>query len=182
MLSSGCWVHDSFQMLSGLSDAPTPTTLCRCQAATEHCINIAHLVLHSIWNGELSSGKESKKGQKHRARFERTPAASRVVACVVRTTNIVCVRVLTIRHQPLQPLRLLYHGRGRADSTIFTEAEAEPPAAQTCLSRPRQSRLNMSLPRSRQSLFDPGSCSVRWCERQVVAMFWDYGSAVSSQQ
>ena len=42
MLSSGCWVHDGFQMLSGLSDAPTQTTRCRCQAATEHRKNIAH--------------------------------------------------------------------------------------------------------------------------------------------
>ena len=62
VLSSGCWVHDGFQMLSCLSDAPTLTTRCRCRAAAEHRINIAHLVLHPIWNGELSSGKESQKG------------------------------------------------------------------------------------------------------------------------
>ena len=30
VLSSGCWVHDGFQMLSGLLDAPTSTTRCRC--------------------------------------------------------------------------------------------------------------------------------------------------------
>ena len=44
VLTSGCWVHDGFQMLSGLSDAPTLTTRCRCQAASEHFTNIAHLV------------------------------------------------------------------------------------------------------------------------------------------
>ena len=59
---------------SGLSDAPTLSTRCGCRAATEHRINIAHLVLHPFWNGELSSGKQSKKGHKRRARFERTPA------------------------------------------------------------------------------------------------------------
>ena len=73
VLSSGCWVHDGFQMLSGLSDSPALATRCRCQAATEHRTNIAHLVLHSIWNDELSSGKGSQKGHKHRARLERTP-------------------------------------------------------------------------------------------------------------
>ena len=57
VLSSGCWVHDGFHMLSGLSDAPTLTTQYRCQAAIEHRINIAHSVLHRIWNGELSSEK-----------------------------------------------------------------------------------------------------------------------------
>ena len=57
VLCSGCWVHDGFQMLSGLSDAPTLTTRCRCRAATDHHLNNAHLVLQSIWNGELSSGK-----------------------------------------------------------------------------------------------------------------------------
>ena len=35
------WVHDGFQMLSELSDAPTLTTRCRCRAATDHRINIA---------------------------------------------------------------------------------------------------------------------------------------------
>ena len=61
VLSSGCWVHDRFQMLSELSHAPTLSTLCICQAATEHRINIAHLVLHPIWNGELSSGEREPK-------------------------------------------------------------------------------------------------------------------------
>ena len=63
VLSSGCWVHDGFQMLSGLSDAPAQTTRCRCQTATEHRINIAHLVLHTIWNDQWSSEKERQKGQ-----------------------------------------------------------------------------------------------------------------------
>ena len=56
---SGCTT--GFQMLSGLSDAPTLTTRCRCRAATDHRINIARLVLRLIWNGEWSSGNESKK-------------------------------------------------------------------------------------------------------------------------
>ena len=33
VLSSGCWVHDGFHMLSGLSDAPTLPARCRCQAS-----------------------------------------------------------------------------------------------------------------------------------------------------
>ena len=61
VLSSGCWVHDGFQMLSGLSDAPTLTTRCRCQTATEYRINIAHLVLFPIRNDELSSEKRKTK-------------------------------------------------------------------------------------------------------------------------
>ena len=73
VLSSGCWVHDGSQMLSGLSDAPTLPARCRCQAATEHRINNANLVLHPIWNDELSSEKETQKGYMHRARFGRTP-------------------------------------------------------------------------------------------------------------
>ena len=68
VLSSGCWVHDGFQMLSGLSDAPTQTTRCRCQAATEHRTNIAHVARHTIWNGELSSEEESKKNTTTRGR------------------------------------------------------------------------------------------------------------------
>ena len=41
----------------------TPRTMarCRCQAATEHRIDFAHLVLHPIWNDELSSEKEKTK-------------------------------------------------------------------------------------------------------------------------
>ena len=50
-----------FQMLSGLSDVPTLTTRCGCRAATDHRINIAHLVLHLIWNGKLSPGKREPK-------------------------------------------------------------------------------------------------------------------------
>ena len=45
------------KMLSGLSDTPTLTTRCRCHTSTEHRINIAHAVLHSIWNDEMSSEK-----------------------------------------------------------------------------------------------------------------------------
>ena len=45
VLSTGCWVHDGFQMLCGLSDAPTLPARCRCLAATEHRTNNAHLVL-----------------------------------------------------------------------------------------------------------------------------------------
>ena len=41
VLCSGCWVHDGFQMLSGLSDAPTLPARCICQAATEHRIDSA---------------------------------------------------------------------------------------------------------------------------------------------
>ena len=51
VLSSGCWVHDGFQKLSGLSDAPALPARCRCRAATDH----AHLVMLPIWNGDLSS-------------------------------------------------------------------------------------------------------------------------------
>ena len=51
-----------FQMRSGLSDGPTLPARCRCRAATEHRINNAHLVLHPIWNDELSSEKERQKG------------------------------------------------------------------------------------------------------------------------
>ena len=66
-----CGAASAFQMLSGCTtgsrcflDCQTlrrKTTRCRCRAATEHRINIAHLVLHTIWNGELSSERESKK-------------------------------------------------------------------------------------------------------------------------
>ena len=45
------------------------TTRCGCRAATDHRINIAHLVLHLIWNGKLSPGKK-------RAKKERTPGPS----------------------------------------------------------------------------------------------------------
>ena len=34
--------HDGFQMLSGLSDAPTLLARCRCLASTQHRINNAH--------------------------------------------------------------------------------------------------------------------------------------------
>ena len=53
-------------MLSGLSDAPTLRHGVDVNAATEHRINFAHLVLRSIWNDALSSGNESQKGHKHR--------------------------------------------------------------------------------------------------------------------
>ena len=73
VLSSGCWEHDGFQMLSGLSDVPTLTTMCRCQAATEHRINIAHLVLHPIWTGELSSGQGQRTKDKGQHSLEMRP-------------------------------------------------------------------------------------------------------------
>ena len=63
VLSSGCWVHDGFQMRSGLSDAPTLPARCRCQPATEHRTNNAHLVRHPIWNDELISQKNKEKTQ-----------------------------------------------------------------------------------------------------------------------
>ena len=61
VLCSRCWVHDSFQMLPGLSDAPTLLARCRCQAATEHRINFVHLVLLSIWKDELGSETVTQK-------------------------------------------------------------------------------------------------------------------------
>ena len=64
------------------SDAPTLPCGVDVNAAIEH-INIAHLVLHTmwkgyIWNDEFSSGK-SRKGHKHRARLERTPGLNYAV-------------------------------------------------------------------------------------------------------
>ena len=70
--ASAFQMHDGFERLSGLADAPTLAPRSGCRAATDHRINIAHLVLHPTWNCELSSGKESQK-DKHRARLARTP-------------------------------------------------------------------------------------------------------------
>ena len=67
VLSNGCWVHDGLQMLSALLDAPTLPARCGCQAAAEHRINIAHLVLHTTWHDEVELRKERYKGHKHRA-------------------------------------------------------------------------------------------------------------------
>ena len=81
-ISADCVAASAFQRMLGarrVPDAlrsvrrPDADDRCRRQAATEHSINIGHLVLHTIWNGELSSGKESQKGLKHRARFVWTP-------------------------------------------------------------------------------------------------------------
>ena len=59
--SSGCWVHDGFQMVSGLSDAPTVRARCRCQAATEHRINNAPLVLHPHLDERIELMKRKTK-------------------------------------------------------------------------------------------------------------------------
>ena len=85
VLSSGCWAHDGFQMLSGLSDAPAPTTRCRCRAATDHRVDVAHLVLHTIWKDELGS-ENVKKAHKHRARWDRTPGL-KVVSMLLSTRH-----------------------------------------------------------------------------------------------
>ena len=63
MLSSGCWVHDGFQKLSGLSDASTLTTRCRCRAAIEHRINNAFgAAPHLEWMIDLRK-REPKRTQ-----------------------------------------------------------------------------------------------------------------------
>ena len=73
-LSSGFWVHERFSdAFWGLSDVPGTAARCGCKAVTEHRIHNAHLVLHSIWNCELNSGKERQEGHTHSARFGRTP-------------------------------------------------------------------------------------------------------------
>ena len=80
-------MHDGFQMLSGLSDAPTQTTRCRCQAATEHRFNSAHLVLHSIWNDELKKDTQSTIGEDAKTNPGRTPTVNLVAEKDDNLTN-----------------------------------------------------------------------------------------------
>ena len=121
------------------SDAPTLPHGVDVNASTEHRVNIAHLVLRSIWNDELSSGKREPKrtNTEHdwrgRQDQHKRQSASRCCEDSPRDDpSCLCGSCENPPPRLHQPFSCAYRGRGRPYLT----------AVQICLPRPRQSLLN----------------------------------------
>ena len=70
--------------------APWTTARCRCQAATEHRIDSARLVLHPIWNDEIELRKRKPK---------RTPTQSAILRGRQDCSRRTLVRITHLRYE-----------------------------------------------------------------------------------